>query len=315
MSEILPTIAADLGFGNGKGSDGVIEILVPSVVGQTRNLIDSGLSNRSDLEMIVDLKRDKFVGELALRQSPTKSFSLNDRKVNHESTLSILEFFLGALAQTDDVNMVSGLPVTYYFNQKQELEDLLKGSHHVNMRIGTKKINRIVNVGKVKVVPQPFGSALDFLLDDNGQIKEEVKKYAVGRIGIVDVGFYSNDLLLLHGLEIIQDHSRSLQSGMSLALKAMNDSGIDLPIYQLDKEIRQGNYQLAANKAFKGLAEQIMGEVQTYFPKDLDLIIVTGGGGQSLHPFFNFNHETIILEDSVFANVRGYNKLATRLWG
>lgn len=306
-------IAVDLGFGNVKVKNGLNEYLFQSVVGNARRLIDSTVSSQTSLQHIVDLKRNLFIGDLALRQSATKIFSLKENKAGHESTLPLLETSLGIAAHSNQVNIVTGLPVTFYFEQKDALQKVLCRDHDVNIQFGKEWIERPISVLETKVIPQPLGAALDFLLDDRGNIKEGVKEYASGRIGVLDIGFYTNDLLVIDGLEVVQDYSRSLRSGMSVAYKAMNDAGIDLPIYELEKVVRLGGYEEASYKAFHALAKQVSGEVETYWPQ-LDLIIVTGGGGKQLYTFLELPGVTKLASNPPMSNVRGYYKLGKRTW-
>ncbi|TYS64479.1 ParM/StbA family protein [Sutcliffiella horikoshii] len=312
MTEI---IGLDLGFGNVKGKNLFQEIMFPSVVGPSRNLIESTVqADTEPLNRIIDNKRSLFIGDLALRQSATKMFSLKENKAGHESTKPLLEVALGLLAKGRNVNVVTGLPVTFYFQQKEELSKVFKRDHDINIQVGGQWIERTISVDEVKLVPQPLGSAIDFLLDREGNIKEDMKKYAKGRIGVLDIGFYTNDLLVLDGLEVAQDYSRSLRSGMSVAYRAMNDAGIDVPIYDLEKMVRRGQYRSASEQAFQALAQQIQGEVETYWPQ-LDLIIITGGGGHELFRYLKLPGESRISLNPSLANVKGYYKLGRRAWG
>jgi plasmid segregation protein ParM len=310
--------SVDLGFGQTKIKRGENQWQLPSVTGPSRKLLDIDLMTKDPLQHIHDLKRDLFVGDLALRQSATKNFSLKEEKMEQEGTRSILEAALALMvggSSRSSINLVSGLPVTFYFEQKKKMEDLLQGSHRVQIQAAERTISKTVTVERVKILPQPLGSALDFILDHRGKIQEEMKQFARGSIGVLDIGFFTTDLLVLSGMEILQDYSRSLRSGMSVAYKAMNDAGIDLPIYELDGMIRAGYFFGAAEKAKKALADQIIGEVETYW-RELDVILVTGGGGAALYSYLSnrLPAKKMIQCQGSWSNVDGYEKAGRREW-
>jgi plasmid segregation protein ParM len=314
-----PLISVDLGFGHTKAVRGAEEVGIPSVVGPARDLFEMGLQKKDPVQHLVDLKRDLFVGDLALRQSSTKIFSLKDEKMDQAGSAALLETVLGILSKgmhTEIINLVTGLPVTFYFDQKARMEQQLQGSHRVHIKAGSDEIRKSIVVDQIKVLPQPLGSVMDLLLDAQGQIRETMRDYAKGSIGVLDVGFFTNDLLVLSGLDIVRDYSRSLRSGMSVALKAMADAGIDLPIYELDQRIRQGHFTGAKEKAYKALADQILGEMETYWPLgDLDLIVVTGGAGAELFPCLEMGSSLNVQLMGQMSNVRGYQKIGRRTWG
>lgn len=308
--------ALDLGFGYTNGKRGSLEFGFPSVTGPARKLLDFDLSEKAALDYMQDLKRDLFVGDLALRQSSTVNFSLKEQKAQQSQISSILETALGIMSNgpfSEELNLVSGLPVTFYFEQKEQMTDLLKGIHSLELQLGDHEIDKRVIINQVKVVPQPLGSAMDFLLHEDGSMRADCKKWAAGSIGVLDVGFFTNDLLVLNKMEVLRDHSRSLRSGMSVAYKAMSDAGIDLPIYQLDKKIREGSFAAAKEKAFSALAGQILGEIETYWGNQLDLILVTGGGGADLFPYIQHQIPDAVLLGQM-SNVRGYHKIGRRSW-
>lgn len=307
--------ALDLGFGYTNGKRGEREISFPSVAGPERRILESSLTEKDPLTHMIDKNRGVFVGDLALRQSSTKTFSLKEQKAEQPGIDSMIEAALGALSpgpETDHINLVTGLPVTFYFKQKRQIADLLEKDHNIFMQYGDYTVTKKVRIHDVKVIPQPLGSAMDFLLHENGSIKEDQKRHAAGKIGVLDIGFFTNDLLMLHKMEIVQDQSRSLRSGMSVALKALADAGVDLPIYELDKQIRNGQYPLAKEKAFAALADQILGEIETYWGA-VDLILVTGGGGVALFPYLEKHLKNVQLLGQM-SNVRGYHKIGMRSW-
>lgn len=313
----MALVAIDLGYIGTKAKSAAREVIIPSVVGPARKLLEADMAQYNDADHIIDLDDELFVGNLALRQSSTRFFTLREEKISSDITMAL---FRSSLALLGDVNgstyLVTGLPVAYFFEQKPKVETMLGRTHKIRVRLGGKLVQKIVVIQRIKQVPQPLGTAMHFLLDDHGRIKQDVMSIAKGRIGVLDIGFYTNDLLVLDALEPVSTLSRSLRSGMSVAYKAMADAGIDIPIYELDILVRKGLYRDAAHQAFAALANQIIGELETYWDSQrLDLVIITGGGGGVLHQHLKLPWKHVIIDDPVMANVRGYYKLGRRVFG
>lgn len=305
-------VALDLGYGHTKGISKGREIVIPSVVGSAHDLFTTDLAEIQPLSFIRDIKRNRFIGDLALRQSAMRSFSLDEHKALSDNTLALMETSMALLAGSrSNINIISGIPVTFFNHQREEFKNLIEGEHTIDIMAGDKHYTNTITVDRAILVPQPLGSAMDFVLNNEGEIKRDVANTIKGTIGVLDVGFYTSDMLLLDNMEIVHNHSRSLKSGLSVALKAMNDAGIDLPLYSLDKAIREGKYARAKDKAYSALAEQISMEVRTYWSEAKpDIIIVTGGGGSALHGYFDLQTTTFLAGQ--MSNVRGYHKMGRR---
>lgn len=285
----MDIIAVDLGFGYVKATNGERAVQFPSVVGPKRRLFES-ISEREPLERLTC--GDYFVGKLAIEQSATRRFNLSPElgettRVLYKTALDLLD--------AGECYVVTGLPLAWYWQQKNDMRDLILTGHVTGARI----------------VPQPLGSAMDWLLDERGELRNEVRDIAAGTVGIVDVGMHTADYLWLKGAQPNRNYSRTTRSGVHVAYKAMADAGLDMPLYEIDAAVQEGDYKSAARSAFRNLAAQVADEARTFWPKMPRLTIVTGGGGKAIYDYLDLPGAVLAKEPQT-ANVRGYYRLGQR---
>jgi plasmid segregation protein ParM len=327
-------LGVDLGYGFVKVSDGQVEHLFPSVVG-----VGGDLRFRADLSqednalrnMVVGYGGHKyFVGDLAMRQSGFASRSLSPNRVEdfNTKTLFLASLALYATWEEEVFDVVSGLPTSYFATYRKELAASMKGEHKITFGGNSSEVQRTMRVERLRLIPQPFGTLYDRVLDKAGDVRDE--ELAKARVGIIDVGFKTSDLVVADHLEFIDPLSLSTPTALSTAYNTvanqlMLEFNIDRPNYQLDAALREGEIRIAGKprniqdlkrKAFENLASKIVTEVRSVWDyRDLDTILITGGGGRALAewliPAFS---NALLVEDPQFANVRGFRKLAKRIF-
>jgi hypothetical protein len=293
----------------------------PSVIGEARELFDGSIKP-DDVQITIGDKK-YFVGNLA-RQSLIPYFGTGDNKAQAWTTKILLQTAIGMVAPQDYVNLVTGLPIDYYFKQKADFDKLLNEfnlSNKYDLQVGYDKIACSPYILNYKIVPQPFGSAMNYLLDDMGQIVD--KQAAAGRILVIDIGYYTLDLLVLNGMEIgKQSHSPEklgIDTAYSMIAAALREQIGRAPARaELDGYVRGGSYEgfnilPIRSQAFKALARQIKTEVDS-LNSSFDRYIVTGGWAGEIAPMLGLSTEKSTTYDGT-GNVKGYQKIGVRLWG
>jgi plasmid segregation protein ParM len=190
-------IGIDIGFGFTKATNGRESLVFKSVLGeatelQFREQILVDAADEEHLQVEVDGK-SYFVGELAERQSNVRFFTLDQAQFISSFAKSLA---LSAAARLVGgyipVNLVTGLPIGHYRQHKDELARILQGEHKVAVTgADGKREEKTVNVNKVRVIPQPFGSLFNMMLNDLGDLGD--KRLVREKIGIIDVGFRTSD--------------------------------------------------------------------------------------------------------------------------
>jgi plasmid segregation protein ParM len=330
-------IGVDLGYGFVKVSDGKKDKIFPSVVGQARTLRYSTEENTDqnfikNMDVIVD-DREYFVGELANRQSDIVLFSLDENRMDEQISKILLITSLSLLSESKSTNFntVTGLPVGFYTETKQTITQRFKGRHSIVLRKNQKnESEQTLTVNEVKVLPQPFGSLFDLILDQNGTLIDE--NLAASKVGIIDIGFRTTDFIVVDNLENIDRLSSSSNTALStayfnIAEMLREEFKITKPIYQLDEIVRNGiirisgkSYNLDEIKkhAFSMVAEKLITEINSLWTNkwELDMVFISGGGGMAISEFLLPAFENAVLvKEAQFANVYGFRKLAQRLYG
>lgn len=310
--------AVDLGYGWTKALASGRTWAQPSVLGDSRPLFDESI--RED-----DVRyNDLFVGSLALRHSEVRYFSTKETKAATWTTEVLLRAALSVVAPDDVVNLVTGLPVDYYFSQKAAFEKLLTEFRPdtATVTLGREAPRRVCPVvNRFKLVPQPLGAAMDFLLDDQGGLAR--REEARGRILVIDLGYYTLDLLVLEdGREINKASCSPPGLGVDTAYRLLQgylkeQLGKAPARYELDRYVIAGNYEgydirPLVQKAFRTLAGQLQLEIDGLnmtFTRSL----LAGGAMPQVAEYLDVPNK-YLLPSPQLANLRGYGKIAARTW-
>jgi plasmid segregation protein ParM len=323
-------VGIDIGYGFVKSFDGQNEIVFPSVVGIGRDIsYSSQLSTyKSPLDTLALSYNGKnhFIGNYAIRQSSIPSRSLDIKKPEDINTLLLFLTALGLFSTNghQQFSVVTGLPTNYILSYQDQLKSLLSGDHHISLQLRGKSEEKHLTVTDMKIVPQPFGTLFNLVLDSNGEIADENMSGKI--IGIADIGFKTADFVVSDSLEFVDRLSSSSGSGMVSAYEIIaamirNRYKIDKKDYELDQIVKDKTIKIAGvnhdisdivSEAYYNLAAKIKTELDSLWDyRELDAIILTGGGGEALSEYLipKFNN-MMLVQDAQFANVKGFLKLA-----
>lgn len=332
-------IGLDIGFGFTKTTDGNAKRLFKSVMGEAKDLqyreqLSAADSETPYLHLQIG-EQGLFVGDLAERQSSVRSFTLDQDQLISDFAKSLGLAALSQFARDNEpLHVVTGLPVRYYRRHQQQLAELLTGTHKVTLfdpAGNGKDLN--IKVEKVRVIPQPFGSMFGLMLNNIGRVADQ--RIAKQKIGVIDVGFRTADYSIADKTRYSERGSGSSDAGIAQAFEIIasalqEKSGVKVELYRLYEAVQEGsikvrgkNYDLTriTDRAFAQLANAVASEVNRLWADDwdIDLIVVTGGGGAVLAPHLSKLIQGEILPvdktaDARFNNVTGYWKYGVHLW-
>jgi plasmid segregation protein ParM len=330
-------VGVDIGYGYTKAASGAHQVVFPSVVGKAERVrYESDLArageNRHDSQIAVITEQgDRFVGELALLQSRVRWTLLDRSRVQDPSArllfLSALSELVGATSEKAAFRVVTGLPTQWYTDREKVVEQL--SGKHVLRRVNGRQIVQHFAVEDVLVVPQPFGSLFSTILDPDGKIVDE--SLARARLGIIDVGTFTTDYVLVDTLRYIEKGSGSIPTAMSRAYQLIGRSildtfGLDLRMHEVDQVVRRGHVTIfgeerdiewLANPVLDAVAEEVLARAGTLWGdgRDLKAVLVTGGGAMVLGERICHRYpHARVLDDASLANVRGFERYGRRKW-
>jgi plasmid segregation protein ParM len=328
-------VGIDLGYGFLKATNGIRDVVFPSVVGLGADLAyrsELSLYTQEEDNLVLEVEGARyFVGSLAARQSEIAARSLAEDRPGDWSARVL---FLTALSLVTDgpaghANVVTGLPPGHYRQYREALADVMLGEHRMVLHVGPTPLQKSVTVDNVRVVPQPFGTVFDLFLDRFGTVQQP--ELAGARVGVIDIGFRTTDLVVADRLDYVERLSTTTTTGLGTAYALIADAlrrefGSTRESYELDAIVLSGRlrsggrvHDISAlrDDAFRQVARRIVTEVGSVWPKDdLDVIYVTGGGGQALAGLLLEELPNAVLAPSAqSANVHGYWKLSNKLFG
>lgn len=339
-------VGVDVGYGYTKAVGDRNQVVFPSVIGKAERIRyqdalrpvgptqGEETSHRATEDehgiALITEEGDRFVGDLALLQSRLQ-WTLLDRSRVEDPSARLL--FLAALseltgdAREQDFRVVTGLPVNWY-NDRDKVVQQFQGKHLVRRINGSQVVKRL-SVSDVLVVPQPFGSLFHEILGPDGQIVQD--DLARGRIGVIDIGTYTTDYVLVDALRYVEPGSGTISTAMSKAYELISRSildtfGLDMRMHQVDQVVRAGFVTVFGEKrdirwlaapVLDAISQEILAQAGTLWGdgRDLIAVLVTGGGAVALGNRIRdrYPHARVPV-DAPLANVRGFQRYGCRKW-
>lgn len=211
--------------------------------------------------------------------------------------------------------VVLGLPISLASKEvRKEVERSLIGIH----RCVIDGEEREIEIKDARVVPQGLGVLYDYFIEDGRLIKERTEESIV----VIDIGFYTTDVLVYRHGEILEDRCTSYEIGVGWMLENLREelkakySYPSISLREVEEFFTRGYFpyegrriEIDKERWIKEFKEKLIKELRAH-EEDLKLAdkILWAGGG------------TILLgiqgvSEPEFANARGFFKFASILWG
>jgi plasmid segregation protein ParM len=335
----MQILGIDLGFGFTKATNGDRSMVVKSVIGEATDQQFGGPmpdARLGDDHLHLEIEdRGIFAGDLAERQSSLRSFTLDqDRFITDSAKVLALAVAAELAEPGTPIHLVTGLPISTFHQKADELERLLRGKHSFTSVApdGTRS-RTVLDIREVKVIPQPFGSMYDMVLDDAGNVGDRATLQQ--KIGIVDVGFQTSDLTVSDRGVFLERASQSTETGIgrafaTIAGKIREKSGVTVELYRLYEAMDQGHIKIRGDSFdLSRLIEHVLTQLATDIASDanrlwadewdMDSIVITGGGGAVLAPYLAPLLSGRVLpvqtsRDNRLNNVRGFRRFGLQTW-
>ena len=327
----MSIIGLDLGYGFVKVTDGKSGFTFPSVVGEYQDnpvfkVLPYAADELNDLKIGIDGNIFN-VGKAALKHSKYvyRDLSLTRSEGNDLRILFLVALGLFCTAPINKFKIVTGLPVDRY-NLKGMLKELMQGEHNISLFRNGKQEDLKIIIEQVEVVIQPLGTYWSEALQSNGQTVQALER----KVGIVDIGFKTSDLVLIDDGEYVGEMSKTITTAVSTSYSNIGDElfkhyGIELESHMLDECVIKRKINILGNptdisdilnNAFIKLSKKILVELNSNWKtKELDSVLISGGGGQALYPYLAPHiKQAKLVDEAVSANSRGFYLWGRRLW-
>lgn len=331
-------IGIDAGYGFVKAiAENGRRVSFPSVVGAGRERPMAGLFGRGDgpghdVSIRLGAEPERyFLGELALRESWNASRSFEQERVNHPGLRTLL---LAAAAMLNEggepVHLATGLPLEYYFSQREALKGSLQGLT-AEVTLHRTEERRLIHFQTVTLFPQAAGAFYAQLLDESGAVRNAALAEAGGLVAVLDIGFKTSDFLVLdldQGLAVQESMSGTINLGMSVVyeglqreLKLKTGEVIDLLEVELAAQRKRALFWLGREwnladmlrPRYVELGRAIRDKVMRAWgdkASRIRVIYLAGGGAYALEQYLPFSAATHMAEDAQFANAKGFLAVA-----
>lgn len=339
----MHVLGIDIGFGFTKATNGTDTLIFKSLFGDAGDVqfwADFGDSSPTDHIHVTIDGQSYFIGDLAEQQSSVLHFTLDQERLLTDYVKVLSLTAAGMLRQEKSsinvpINLVSGLPIGYFKDNHKRFDELLAGHHTITYhRHEGKEKSREIYINKVRMLPQPMGSVLNLLMDDNGKVGNQ--ELAKKKIGVVDIGFRTTDFAILDRLRYINRGSKTIDIGISkgfsvIANKLREKSSVNVEIYRLYRAAETGTITMRGHgfsfpkirdQVYSQLATSIAEEIDRLWANDWDIeaIFLSGGGSRELagylQPMITGNVIPIDPgQDARLNNVKGYLKYGRYIWG
>lgn len=243
-------------------------------------------------------------------------FSTDWDKSMKENTLPLLFTALARSSKENIFQVVLGLPIQQYKQNKDKLKDLIERNRGKTLRVGDK--SRDIIISDVEIAPEGASAYYNLSRDSKSLIGNKP-------LTIVDIGGRTTDICLFQDrkikgfktipvgmLNIYTDIVAEVNSRFTESFKLEDGESIlreGLFLYGEQKDISfvKSILQRHFNSIFK--------ELQLNFELSRGYVLLTGGGSLILRrPFQNRIKNVIISDDPVFDNVIGFKRVGEQLW-
>lgn len=231
----------------------------------------------------------------------------------------------------EDVSIVTGLPVDYFFLPSGEENEILIQAKIENL---TKEVvcgdRPMVNIVSNSVSPEALAAYVDQMMDMQGRPTKFYETINDSMVGVIDIGGKTTDcaVVLPRGKIVDKDRSGSNDIGVlmlnqTIASNIQSTYQVDnVPPRMVEMALRTGNIKVAGDVIDvskmvdvekERFAEKVIVGVKSKIGagKDLDTVLFVGGGSivmkDQLTKFFKHSQIPV---DPEFANARGMFKIA-----
>lgn len=317
-----PIISLDIGNGFTKALSATRSVSFASVAATEQGPIQFDGFNSAD-DLVIEFEGTRYaIGETAWKLGRMRITQMDRSRVGSDFYKVLFAAALAQVApQSSAPHVVFSLPVSWY-SDRETVKAKMAGQYKVCY--GGSAFTYEIDADHIRIVPEGFGTVAQLVLNDKGEITN--RQLADGRIGVVDVGTKTTDLILFDELEIIPTKSDGLETALDDVWLMMGEDisrnyGRSLEPHEVDRAMHEESFKhrgklvdisKATERACTALARAISGKIASLWSggDEVDNIMLSGGGSPFVAPYLDFEHKFLV-DDGYMANCRGAYRYAT----
>jgi actin-like ATPase involved in cell morphogenesis len=321
----------DIGYSSTKVyADGVSGVIIPSVIGTPDMPITTFHNGRVEDHLVVEIPSDSqyLVGDSAIKLSRITQRREDRTWIGQQEYYILLAAALAIAADGEEealIKVTTGLPVTYFDADREQLEKLFSGGHGVTVN-GVEHNFRV----DARVTTQGFGAYMDILRDNDG-VSMSRDDFLSKTIGIIDIGGHTTNVQTIDRAESVRPQTVSFPIGgwdlvrSVQAVVANEFPDVELLDHQVaeaivDKSFRRFGEATDISSIIRECAAPIVRDVLSRMSQlwgsasAIDQIYIVGGGAHLFGELIakEFPH-AYVTKNPVLRNARGYWKY-TKVW-
>lgn len=318
----LNIVGLDIGYSNLKVSYGTGDSISPKTVLRPAGAAPADkFGKRLDGKLQDDFIRvlvngKEYIAGVSPSRAQVWSRSLHEEYASTESYAALFKAGLLLTGMQHIDLLVTGLPVSQYMEEKRKssLIKMMQGSHLISS-------GKMIEVSEVKVVPQPIGGFVKFLMDTREEVED-------ANLLIIDPGFFSVDWVVVNNNEIRNQSSGTSLNACSILLgevaKSISqkfETKIDLETIEnavrknktsvlvLGQRVALTPFLERARETVGPSVSELLQQAVRNEGKDVDLVILVGGGAKLYFDVARraFHRQRVLIsKNPVFANSDGF---------
>jgi plasmid segregation protein ParM len=309
-------VSDDIGNGFVKSKSATATATFPSVIATEQGALSFEGFNSGD-DFVIEFEGTRYaIGETAWKLGRMRATAMDRSRIDSDFYRILFAASLMAVARkSGPATVVLSLPVLWYSSRSQ-VKEKLAGTYVVCYR--GRRYTFEVDKATMQIIPEGFGTLAGVVLSK--EAPEDLKQLARGRVGVVDVGTKTTDLMLFDQMELIPAKSGGIDSALSDVWRSVKEEiakahGRTLELHEVDQAISDGYFMQKgkeqpikdmAERAMHALASAVAGEIVGLWSggQEVDAILLTGGGAKYIKPYLTFGHEHVIRKGHL-ANAEG----------
>jgi plasmid segregation protein ParM len=236
-----------------------------------------------------------------------------ETKLNKAEKQNILPLLYTAILRSTNyslVNIVLGLPIAQYKQNKDNLKSIITASRMASLRYKGEK--KIIIIENIEIFPEGAGAYYSLEDKPNDCI-------------VLDIGGRTTNIINFHNKKIVKSDSKAL--GMINLYADVRDNinskySLDLKIENIENVLRDGLWidgqkidMSFLKPIVEDLIDELMNELNLNYPIRIEETLLTGGGAFLLYSALQKRINRITrLENYLFANAIGFKRVGDNLW-